>query len=123
MIRKKTTKSIQISTKLASTQLKTDIMYQIACLFPVLEDKHVTKSQIPGITPRGINGRKLHDFLHDKEGGRLWSTGEVLVIEFLLNIYDPTEYKSFNFGMAANVWDSGQMSAYLNGVSKYYFGN
>ncbi len=103
------------------TRKKLNRMYQIACTFPVLGFKGVENGDIPGILPNGFNDKQLHDFLYNDVGG-VWSAGEVLVLEFLLNLYDPYEYKDFNVGRAVNVWDRKQMSACLGAIVKFFNG-
>ncbi|MCP4216786.1 MAG: hypothetical protein GY765_19200 [bacterium] len=92
--------------------MKTDRMYKIACSFPVLKAKGVEDGEIPGITPSGFYDEKLSDF----HCNACWSQGELLVLEFLLNLYNPHAYKKFNFGLALGVWDYGQIRAFMEAV-------
>jgi hypothetical protein len=98
----------------------TDKMYRIACTFRALTFKGVERGDIPGIAPDGFCADELHEFLQRK--CCVWSSGEILLLEFLLNLYDPDEYKSFNFGRALNVLDPGHMSACLKAAAQYYNG-
>jgi hypothetical protein len=98
----------------------TDRIYRIACTFRTLSLKGVERGDIPGIDPDGFCAAELHEFLQCKR--YIWSSGQVLILEFLLNLYDPDEYKSFNFGRALNVLDPGHMSACLKAAVQYYNG-
>ena len=98
----------------------TDKMYRIACTFQALTFKGVERGDIPGINPDGFCADELHEFL--QRNCRVWSSGEVLILEFLLNLYDPDQYKSFNFGRALNILDPGHMSACLKAAVQYYNG-
>lgn len=98
----------------------TDRIYRIACTFRALTFKGVQRGNIPGINPEGFCAGELHEFL--QRNCCVWSSGEVLLLEFLLNLYDPDEYKSFNFGQALNVLDPGHMSACLKAAAQYYNG-
>jgi hypothetical protein len=95
-------------------------MYQIACSFPALVFKGVERGDISGISPDGFCDGKLYDFLSRGRGGA-WSAGEVLIIEFLLNLYDPYEYKAFNFGRALNVLDQRNMEACMKAAIRVYY--
>jgi hypothetical protein len=99
----------------------TDRIYRIACTFRALTFKGVERGDIPGINPDGFCAGELHDFLYHGGGG-LWSSGEVLILQFLLNLHDPHEYKAFNFGHALNVLDSGHMTACIKAAVQYYNG-
>jgi hypothetical protein len=99
----------------------TDRIYRIACTFPALSFKGMQRGNIPGIGPDGFCAGELHDFLYNGGGG-LWSSGEVLILQFLLNLYDPYEYKAFNFGRALDILDPGHMSACLKAAMQYYNG-
>ncbi len=94
-------------------------IYAIACLFPVLQFKGVEDGRIPGIKPYEFYGKKLADFLSHGTG---WSSGEIRVVEFLLSLYDPNIYEKFNFGKALNIWDCGQISAFLTAVQLIEYG-
>jgi hypothetical protein len=98
---------------------KADRMYQIACSLPALRRKGVEQGHIPGIAPDSFCDGKLHEFLHHG-GGRTWGSGEVLILQFLLNLYDPYEYKAFNLGRALIVLDPCNMSACINAAMRYY---
>ncbi len=88
-------------------------MYRIACSFPALRAKGVSEGEIPGITPTGFYDERLSDFLYKDS---CWSHGEFLAIEFLLNFFNPYHYKKFNFGMALNTWDNGQLKAFIEAI-------
>jgi hypothetical protein len=75
---------------------------------------------IPGINPDGFCADELDEFLQRK--CRIWSSGEVLLLEFLLNLYDPYQYKAFNLGRALDVLDPGHISACLKAAVQYYNG-
>jgi hypothetical protein len=99
----------------------TDRIYRIACTFPALSFKGVERGNIPGIAPEGFCADALHDFLYHGRGGA-WSSGEVLILQFLLNLYDPYEYKAFNLGRALFVLDQWNMSACIKAAVQYYNG-
>jgi hypothetical protein len=46
----------------------------------------------------------------------------MLLLEFLLNLYDPHQYTTFNFGRALEVLDPDHMSACLKAAVQYYNG-
>ena len=94
-------------------------LYEIACTFPTMMYKGVENGDIPGIEPDGFCAEKLNGFLHD--GGGVWSSGEILVLECLLNLYSPGTY-SFNPGKAIRVWDSVHMHACLKAMAQIYNG-
>jgi hypothetical protein len=98
----------------------TDRIYRIACTFRALSFKGVERGGIPGIHPDGFCADELDEFVQRK--CRIWSSGEVLLIEFLLNLYDPHQYTGFNFGRALEVLDPGHMSACLKAAAQYYNG-
>lgn len=96
-------------------------MYRIACSLPALKRKGAVQGDIPGIRPDGFYDIELHDFLYKGGGGAL-SSGEFLLLEFLLNLYDPDAYPRFNFGRAVQVWDWGHMRPCLQAVIDTYNG-
>ena len=98
----------------------TDRIYRIACTFRALTFKGVERGDIPGIHPDGFCADELDEFV--QRNGRIWSSGEVLLLEFLLNLYDPHHYTAFNFGRALNVLDPDHMSACLKAAVRYYNG-
>jgi hypothetical protein len=98
----------------------TDRIYRIACTFRVLTFKGVERGDIPGINPDGFCADELHEFLQLKRC--IWSSGEVLILQFLLNLYNPYQYTAFNFGRALDVLDPGHMSACLKAAAQYYNG-
>jgi len=100
---------------------RTDRIYRIACTFRALRFKGVERGNIPGIGPDGFCAGELHEFLCHGGGG-LWSSGEVLILQFLLNLYDPYEYKAFNFGRTLDILDPDHMNACLKAAAKYYNG-
>jgi hypothetical protein len=100
-------------------QPEIDRMYQIACSLPALRRKGVEQGDIPGIQPDGFHDGQLHDFLYQGSGGA-WRSGEVLILQFLLDLYDPYEYKAFNFGRALFVLDQRNMAACINAARRYY---
>ena len=100
-------------------------MYKIACSFPALQFKGVEDGNIPGISPKDFLDLKLSDYLY-RGRGCLLSSGEFLILEFLLNLFSPCIYKEFNLGRAINIWDSEQISACikaLNGICNVWEGN
>ena len=100
-------------------------MYKIACSFPALQFKGVEDGNIPGINPKNFLDLKLSDYLYRGKGGLL-SSGEFLILVFLLNLFSPGIHKEFNLGRAINVWDSGQISACINalkGICNAWEGN
>ena len=98
----------------------TDRIYRIACTFRVLTFKGVERGDIPGINPDGFCAAELDEFL--QRNSRIWSSGEVLILEFLLNLYDPYQYTAFNFGRALDVLDPRHMTACLKAAAQYYNG-
>jgi len=98
----------------------TDKMYRIACMFRVLTFKGVERGDIPGINPDGFCAAELNEFL--QRNSRIWSSGEVLILQFLLNLYDPYQYTAFNFGRALDVLDPRHMTACLKAAAQYYNG-
>lgn len=114
-------------TKVANTAAEhktppptTDRIYRIACTFRALSFKGVERGNIPGIDQEGFCADKLDEFVQRK--CRIWSSGEVLLLEFLLNLYDPHQYTGFNFGRALEVLDPDHMSACLKAAVQYYNG-
>ncbi len=94
-------------------------IYRIACSFPTLRRKGVADGNIPGIKPDDFCERKLYTFLHRGSAGA-WSSGEILVLEFLLNLFAPDIYDRFNFGRALNVWDDEHVNCCLKGVAMIF---
>jgi hypothetical protein len=121
MIGEQKTEPINTATDRKTDPPPTDIIYRIACTIPVLTFKGVERGDIPGIAPDGFCAAELHNFLYHGRGG-VWSSGEVLILEFLLNLYDPYEYKAFNFGRALNVLDPRNLTACLKAAVQYYNG-
>jgi hypothetical protein len=98
---------------------RTDKMYRIACTFPALLLKGVERGAIPGIAPEGFDGDKLHEFLRHGRG-RMWNIADVMILDFLLNLYDPSKYKSFNLGWALGLLYQKDMAACLNAAIRHY---
>jgi len=96
-------------------------MYQIACSFPALRRKGAEQGDIPGIGPDGFYDIELHDYLYQGGGGAL-SSGEFLLLEFLLNLYNPHAYPKFNLGRAVRVFDCEHMRQCLHAVVRVYSG-
>jgi hypothetical protein len=67
---------------------KIERMYKIACSLAALRRKGVERGDIPGIRPDGFYDLQLHEFVY-QSGGGAWRSGEILLLEFLLNLYDP----------------------------------
>jgi hypothetical protein len=120
MIGETKTEPIHTATDRKSAPPTTDRIYRIACTFRALTFKGVERGDIPGIRPDGFCADELHEFL--QRNCRVWSSGEVLILEFLLNLYDPDQYTAFNFGRALDVLDPGHMSACLAAAVQYYNG-
>jgi hypothetical protein len=98
---------------------KINRMYKIACSLPALRRKGVEHGDIPGIRPDGFYDLQLYEFVYQGSGGA-WSSDQILLLEFLLNLYDPYEYKAFNFGRALFVLDQGNMAACIDAAMRYY---
>ena len=98
---------------------KDERLYKIACSFPALKRKGVEHGDIPGITPKGFYDQKLSNYLYKGDGGVL-SSGEFLLLEFLLNICSPDTYNGFNFGNALYVLDSLHLSALVRASARVY---
>ncbi len=96
-------------------------MFEIACSFPALRHKGVEKGHIPGITPNEFHDGILSDYLYNGGGGVL-SSGEVLILEFLLNLSAPYCHKKFNLGDALKTLDPDNMNACLKGMVRTYNG-
>ena len=90
-------------------------MFEIACSFPALQFKGVEDGKIPGISHKDFLDLKLSDYLYRGRGGLL-SSGEFLILEFLLNLFSPSIHKEFNLGSALNVWDNQQTSACIKAL-------
>jgi len=123
MIAEQTTQPINIAAERKpgpSNAPTTDRIYRIACTFRALTFKGVERGDIPGISPDSFCADELHEFL--QRNCRVWSSGEVLILEFLLNLYDPYQYTAFNFGRALDVLDPGHMSACIKAAVQYYNG-
>lgn len=95
--------------------------YEIAVTFPSMNHKGVKDGDIPGISQDRFSPEDLADFLYHGHGCA-WSTGEKLVLEFLLNLCNPGTYGGFNLGHALNVWDPSHMTACLMAMAKIYKG-
>ena len=100
---------------------RTDKMYRIACTFPALRLKGVERGAIPGISPEGFDGDKLDEFLNHGHG-RKWNIADAIILEFLLNLHDPSKYKSFNLGWALGLLYQKDMAACLNAAIRHYNG-
>jgi hypothetical protein len=96
-------------------------LYQIACSFPALRRKGVEQGDIPGIRPDGFYDIELSDYLYQGGGGVL-SSGEFLLLEFLLNLYNPDAHPKFNMGRAVRVLDCEHMRQCLQAVIRVYSG-
>jgi hypothetical protein len=96
--------------------------YEMACAFPTMNRKGVQEGDIPGISKGRFNADELAEFVYNG-GGCAWSTGEKLVLEFLLNLCNPGAYEGFNLGHALNVWDLSHMTACLMAMAKMYKGD
>ena len=99
----------------------TQRFYDIACMFPVMNSKGIKLGDIPGISRDRFSPDDLAGFVYEGPG-RVWSTGEKLVIEFLLNLYNPGLFNRFNLGFAMNVWDPVHMSACFKAMAQIYNG-
>jgi len=95
-------------------------MYEIACSFPALNRKCVDQGHITGIEPDCFCAETFADFINGHAGA--WSSGEYLILEFLLNLGSPGTYSGFNMGRAVNVWDGDTMTACFKAVAKIYTG-
>ena len=108
MIEKETIKSENYSIDLTLPNITIDEKkYKIACSFSALQVKGVEDGNIPGISPKNFLDLKLSDYLYRGKGGLL-SSGEFLILEFLLNLFSPGIYDEFNLGRAINIWDDQQ---------------
>ena len=96
-----------------------DLIYEIACSFPVLRFKGVARGDIPGIAIDGFDDTKLSDYLYKGHGAAL-SHGEQLILEFLLNLADPYVHTGFNLGIAVNVFDPGNMNNLVKALIRFY---
>lgn len=95
--------------------------YEIACSFPTMVCKGVEDGDIPGISKNRFCADELAEFVYHGHGGS-WSTGEKLVLEFLLNLYNSGAYDRFNLGHAMNVWDPTHMTVCLKALARVYCG-
>ena len=93
-------------------------LYLIACSFPALLNLGIDRGCIPGITPTGFYDGKLAEFLYNGPGGTL-SSGEFILLEFLLNLCSPNTYNHFNFGRAVNVLGDNHLNILLNTITTY----
>ena len=96
-------------------------LYQIACSFVALKRKGLESGDIPGIGPQAFYDQTLAEFIYHGPGG-CWSSSEILLLEFLLNLYNPTFYPQFNLGEALYVMDPVHMKALLNAMARFYSG-
>jgi hypothetical protein len=96
------------------------IMYEIACSFPALQFKGVEDGRIPGITPTDFYDLTLSDYLYKGAGGVL-SSGEFLILELLLNLYNSSIHTNFNLGEAVHILDPKNMDACMNAINRMYF--
>lgn len=96
-------------------------MFEIACSFPALKRKGVAEGRIPGITPDDFHDGQLSDYLYHGPGAGL-STGEIMILEFLLNLYSPACHDKFNLGDAVKILDPDNMTACLAGILRTYKG-
>jgi len=95
------------------------LLYEIACSFPALKLKGVHQGGIPGIEADEMDDSKLSDFLYKGSGAAL-SHGEILILEFLLNLMDPYIHTGFNLGVAMNVLGPKHMRALIDGIVRFY---
>ena len=96
--------------------------YEIAVTFPTMAWKGVEEGRIPGLSPDRFCPEDLWDFLCNGKGGA-WSSGEKLVLNFLLNLYSPGAYDGFNLGYAMNTWDEKHVQACLKALARIYSGD
>lgn len=96
-----------------------NLLYEIACLFPVLRFKGVEQGDIPGITREEFDDMKLSEYLYQGPGSAL-SHGERLILEFLLNLADPYTYTRFNPGLAISLFGPEHMEALIEGIIRFY---
>ncbi len=96
-------------------------MFEIACSIPALKRKGVEDGHIPGINPDEFHDGILSDYLYHGGGGVL-SSGEVMILEFLLNLFAPYCHEKFNLGDALKTLDPGNMNACLKGIVRTYNG-
>ncbi len=93
-------------------------IYEIACSFPALWFKGVSEGNIPGITPSEFHDGKLSEYLYNGRGGVL-SSGEFIILEFLLNLAYPYIHKKFNLGDAIRTLDTRNMSACMKAMARF----
>ena len=96
-----------------------EMLYEIACSFPALKLKGVHQGGIPGIAADELDDAKLSDYLYKGPGAAL-SHGEMLILEFLLNLMDPYTHTRFNLGIAMNVLGPKHMKALIAGIVRFY---
>lgn len=96
-------------------------MYEIACSFPALKRKSVADGGIIGITEHAFYDIDLSRYLYHGSG-RALSHGEVLILEALLNLYNPDQHTRFNLGEAMRVLDPNNMQALLKAIVRIYTG-
>lgn len=96
-----------------------EVIYQIACSFPALRFKGIDRGGIPGITKEEIDDLKLGEYLYKGPGTAL-SHGEMLILEFLLNLLDPYTHTRFNLGIAMSVFDPKNMDALVKAIIRFY---
>ena len=94
-------------------------MFEIACSFPALKFKGVEDGHIPGIRPDDFHDGILSDYLYNGPGGAL-SSGEFMILEFLLNLFAPYCHDKFNLGDALKTLDPDDMNACLQGMVRMY---
>ena len=95
--------------------------FEMICAFPTMVRKGVKDGDIPGVGPDWFCADELAEFVYNG-GGRAWSSGEKLVLELLLNLYNPGAYDRFNLGHAVNVWDPSHMKGCLLALAIHYGG-
>ena len=93
--------------------------YEIACTFPALRKKGVHTGHVPGITPTDFCDLDLANYLYRGRGAGL-SNGEFLILEALLNLFNPALHDRFNLGLALQVLDPGNMAALVKAILRTY---
>lgn len=94
-------------------------LYQIAVTFPALLRKGVDHGDIPGITETEINDAELAEYLYQGHG-RALSSGEFVLLEFLLNLHSPNTHTRFNLGAALSILDPTHMNALIKATARVY---